>query len=106
MRHHNAACWRFGDARSGCLRRLDAQPFKIKGKRVKAKAETRGESWHRLIGLDDVVANDRQDILLIPEGSKDALGTFHFAAAEDTLSNIGLVVALGSAVKPVHEDVE
>jgi hypothetical protein len=26
---------------------------------VKAKAETRGEAWHRLIGLDDVLANDR-----------------------------------------------
>jgi len=52
--------------------RLDGHPFKINGECVKAKAETRGESWHRLIGLDDVVANDRREILLIVEGSKDA----------------------------------
>ena len=73
LRHRNALCWRFGDARNGCLRRLDGHPFKINGKCVKVKAETRGESWHRLIGLDDVVANDRREILLVVEGSKDAL---------------------------------
>jgi hypothetical protein len=65
LRHHNALCWRFGDARNGCLRRLDGRLFKINGQCVKAKAETRGESWHRLIGLDDVVANDRREILLL-----------------------------------------
>src|SRR5438045_3946090 len=27
MRHRDAACWRFGDARNGCLRRLDGHPF-------------------------------------------------------------------------------
>ena len=104
-KHRGSACWRFGDTRNGCFRRLDGQPFKINGERVKAKAETRGESWHRLIGLDDVVANDRRDILLTPEGSKDALGALHFADAEDRLSEIGLVVALGSAVKLVPEDI-
>ena len=57
IRHRNAPCWRFGDTRNGCLRRLDGQPFKINGKRVKAEAVTGGESWHRLIGLDDVLEN-------------------------------------------------
>src|SRR5512132_690270 len=60
LRHRNALSWRFGDARNGCLRRLDGHPFKINGERVKAKAETRGEPWHRLIGLDDVVANGQR----------------------------------------------
>ncbi len=55
--HRGVACWCFGDARNGCLRRLDGQPFKINGKRVKAEAVTGGESWHRLIGLDDVLEN-------------------------------------------------
>src|SRR5437867_4878981 len=31
LRHRNTLCWRFGDARNGCLRRLDGQPFKING---------------------------------------------------------------------------
>lgn len=106
LRHHNALCWRFGDARNGCLRRLDGHPFKINGERVKAKAETRGESWHRLIGLDDVVANDRREILLVVEGSKDGLAALHFAHVEGRLSQIGIVVALGAGVKLLADDVE
>lgn len=104
--HRGARCWRFGDARNGCLRRLDGQPFTINGQRVKAEAETKGEAWHRLIGLDDVLANDRRDILLTPEGSKDALAALHFADAEDRLSQIGIVAALGAGVKPLSDDVE
>jgi hypothetical protein len=106
LRHRNALCWRFGDARNGCLRRLDGHPFKITGERVKAKAETRGEPWHRLIGLDDVVANDRREILLVIEGSKDGLAALHFADVEGRLSQIGIVVALGAGVKLLADDVE
>ena len=65
------------------------QPFRIKGECVKAEAETKGESWHHLIGLDDVLANDRREILLTPEGSKDALAAFHFADAEDKTARSG-----------------
>src|SRR5205807_7947412 len=96
-KYRDVACWRFGDMRNGCLRRLDGQPFDINGQCVKAEAETKGDSWHRLIGLDDVLANDRREILLTPEGSKDSLAALHFADAEDTLSQIGVVAALGSA---------
>src|SRR5439155_27040680 len=59
-----------------------------------------------LIGLDDVVENDRGEILLIPEGSKDALAALHLADAEDRLMDVGVVVALGSAVKLIPDDVE
>jgi hypothetical protein len=104
--HRNSRCWRFGDTRNGCLRRLDGQPFDINGQCVKAEAETKGESWHRLIGLEDVLANDRREILLTPEGSKDALAALHFADAEARLSQIGVVAALGSAVKPIRDDIE
>ena len=106
VKHRNSRCWRFGDTRNGCFRRLDGQPFDINGQRVKAEAETKGKAWHRLIGLDDVVANDRRQILLTPEGTKDALAAFHFADAEDTLAEIGVVVALGSAIKLTQEDLE
>jgi hypothetical protein len=105
-RHRNLHCWRFGDTRNGCLRRLDGQPFKINRQCVKAEAETKGESWHRLIGLDDVVENDRREILMTPEGSKDALAALHFADVEGRLSQIGIVVALGAGVKPLSDDVE
>jgi hypothetical protein len=100
------ACWRFGDAHNGCWRRLDGHALEIKGERVKAEAETRGEAWHRLIGLDDVLANDRRDILLTPEGSKDALAALHFADAEDRLSRVGVVAALGAGVNPLRDDLE
>jgi hypothetical protein len=104
--HRNSCCWRFGDARNGCLRRLDGQPLDINGQCVKAEAETRGEAWHRLIGLDDILANDRRDILLILEGSKDALAALHFADAEEKLSSVGLVTALSASVNLLADDVE
>ena len=105
-KHRRVACWRFGDKHNGCLRRLDGQRFDINGQRVKAEAETFGEAWHRLIGLDDVLANDRREILLIIEGSKDALAALHFADAENRLSDVGVVAALSASVNPLAEDVE
>ncbi len=105
-KHRGVACWRFGDTRNGCWRRLDGQQFKINGQCVKAEAETRGYAWHRLIGLDDVLANDRREILLIIEGSKDALATLHFADSEDRLSDVGVVAALSASVNPLADDLE
>jgi hypothetical protein len=105
-KHRGADCWRFGDTRNGCFRRLDGQRFDINGRRAKAEAETSGEAWHRLIGLDDVLANDRREILLIVEGSKDALAALHFGDAEDRLLQIGVVAALGTGVKLLSDDVE
>jgi hypothetical protein len=105
-KHRGVVCWRFGDASNGCLRRLDGQPFAINGQCVKAESETRGQEWHRLIGLDDVLANDRREILMPIEGSKDALAALHFADAEAKLSQIGVVAALGAGVKPLPDDVE
>jgi hypothetical protein len=106
VNHRKDLCWRFGDSRNASFRRIDGEPFRIKGESVKAEAETRGKSWHRLIGLDDVVMNDRRDILLTPEGSKDALAALHFAAAEGNLSRVGVVAALGTGVNPLAEDLE
>ena len=50
--------------------------------------------------------NDRDEILLTPEGSKDALAAFHLADAEDRLMDVGVVAALGSAVKLIPDDIE
>jgi hypothetical protein len=103
-KYRGVPCWRFGDQRNGCLRRLDGQPFQINGRRVKVAAETRGEAWHRLIGLDDVSTNDRREILLIIEGSKDALAAFEFAHRAG-LAEVGVVTALGSGYRPIPEEV-
>jgi hypothetical protein len=88
------------------LRRLDGLPFEIKGQRVKAEAETRGDMWHRLIELDDVLTNNRREILLVTEGSKDALAALHFADAENSLSDVGVVAALGTGINLRADDVE
>jgi hypothetical protein len=106
VKHRNSHCWRFGDSRNGSIRRIDGEPFHINGDRVKAETENHGNSWHRLIGLDDVVENNRREILLTPEGSKDALAALHLAEAEATLREVGVVAALGSAVKPTRDDIE
>jgi hypothetical protein len=105
-KHRRVACWRFGDTQNGCLRRLDGLPFEINGQRVKAEAETRGKEWHHLIGLDDVLANDRREVLLIIEGSKDALAALHFADTEGRLSDVGVAAALGAGVNLRTEDIE
>src|SRR5713101_3076046 len=105
-RHRGVVCWRFGDTRNGCLRRLDGQPLKINGQRVKAEAETQEASWHGLIGIADVLANDCRDVLLTIEGSKDALAALHFADAQSRLSEVGLVAGLGAGVKLLPDDVE
>jgi len=106
VQHRKRHCWRFGDSRNASLRRMDGEPFRINGELVKAEAETRGQSWHHLIGIDDVVASNRLDILLAPEGSKDALAALHFADAEGILSSIGVVAALGAGINILAEDVE
>jgi hypothetical protein len=106
LKHRNSRCWRFGDSRNGSFRRIDGEPFRINGECVKAEGENHGNSWHQLIGLDDVVENDRRDILLTPEGSKDALAALHLADAEARLPDVGVVAALGSAVKLIPDDIE
>jgi hypothetical protein len=104
VKHRKCRSWRFGDSRNASFRRVDGEPFRISGESVKAEAETCGESWHHLIGLDDVIQKDRREILLLPEGSKDALAALHFANAEGTLSRVGVAVGLGTGIKPRTEE--
>jgi hypothetical protein len=102
--YRGAPCWRFGDTQNGCLRRLDGRPFQINGERVKVAAETRGEAWHRLIGLRDVSTNDRREILLIIEGSKDAMAAFELAHRAGILAKVGVVTALGTSYRHIPEE--
>jgi hypothetical protein len=106
VKHRSSRCWRFGDVANGSFRRIDGQPFKIRGELVKAEAETSGKCWHQLIGLEDVLANDRREVLLIIEGSKDALAALHFADVEGRLSSVSVVAALGAGINLRADDVE
>lgn len=105
VEHRGKPSWRIGDAKNGCVRSLDGTPFKIGRELCKAEAETKGDDWHRLIGLDDVVAHDRLMVLLV-EGIPDALAALHFAACEGTLSTIGIVIVLGEGARLLAADSE
>lgn len=105
-KHRGVPCWRFGDAHNASLRPLDGHSLSICGDSVKAEPTTRGDDWHRLIGLSDVVNGERDDVILLPEGSKDALAAFHFGDVEGTLEKVGIVCGLGSAMKLRTDDLE
>src|SRR5437899_5622578 len=101
VKHRNACCWRFGDSRNGSIRRIDGEPFRINGECVKAEAETCEESWHQLVGLEDIVANDRHFVIFVLEGSKDALAALELAHRAGLLCQVGIVMALGVGYRPI-----
>ena len=70
------------------------------------RADTSGEAWHRLIGLQDVVRNDRREVLLALEGSKDALAAAELAERAGVLPQTGIMCALGSGYRPIRSEVE
>jgi Toprim-like len=90
--------WRFGDESNGTTRRIDGRKWN--------RADNIGEDWHRLIGLDDVVRNDRKHVLFVIEGSKDALAAAEIAHRYGILSQVGIVCALGSGYRPIQDEVE
>ena len=58
--------WRLGDHANGCTRALNPHSnFK--------RADNSGDDWHKLIGLTDVIQNNRQYVIFVLEGSKDAV---------------------------------
>jgi hypothetical protein len=101
VEHRNSPCWRFGDSRNGSFRRLDGEPFRINGQRVKAEAETKGNAWHQLIGLADVVEHDRRFVIFVLEGSRDALAALELAHRAGLLCQVGIVMALGAGYRSI-----
>jgi Toprim domain-containing protein len=85
--------WRFSDESNGTTRRIDGRKWKC--------ADNRGADWHKLIGLADVVTNDRKDVILVIEGSKDALAAAEITHRSGILSKVGIVCALGSGYRPL-----
>jgi hypothetical protein len=103
--HFNDDHWRFGDDNNGTRRRLDGKKWRLKsGEQVKAFPDNSSAEWHRLIGLDDVVRNDRKYLLLAIEGSKDALAAADFAFHIGALSETGIMCALGSGYRPIPSE--
>ena len=86
--------WRFGDDSNGVTRKLNQRQKWMRG-------DNKGAAWHRLIGLDDVVAHDRKYVLLAIEGSKDALAAAEIAHCIDALPVAGITCALGSGYRPI-----
>ena len=103
--HIDAHTWRFGDESNGTTRRLDGRKWRLKtGEQVKAFADNKDAEWHRLVGLHDVIENDRQYALLAIEGSKDALAAAEFAFRIGHLSDTGIMCALGSGYRPIPSE--
>jgi hypothetical protein len=94
----SAEHWRFADESNGTTRRLDGRKWNL--------ADNSGSDWHKLIGLDDVVRNDRKHVFFVIEGSKDALAAAEFAYRLGILPQIGIVCALGSGYRPIASELE
>jgi hypothetical protein len=90
--------WRFGDESNGTTRKFSYPKYK--------RADNSGDEWHKLIGLDDVVRNDRREVLFVIEGSKDALAAAEIARRNGALSGTGILCALGSGYRPIRAELE
>jgi Toprim-like len=91
----DAEHWRLGDEHNGCTRRLDGGKWK--------RHDHSGPAWHRLIGLEDVTRHNRQLVLFVIEGSKDALAGAELARRFGDLPQTGIVCALGSGYRPERQ---
>jgi hypothetical protein len=91
--------WRFGDRTNGTTRNLRGRRF--------VRSENKGADWHKLIGLADVVANDRPFVILVTEGSKDGVAGLELAnRAGLPLSKVGICVALGAGYRPIPSEIQ
>ena len=96
--HVTEGHWRLGDNNNGSTRTFQAKKWR--------RADNRGGDWHKLIGLDDVVQNDRWYVILVIEGSKDALAAAEMARRRGILGQVGIVCALGSGYRPIPDEIE
>jgi hypothetical protein len=86
--------WRFGDRSNGCTRALNPHS-KFK------RSDHSGEDWHKLIGLVDVIEHNRQHVIFVLEGSKDAVAAMELAHRAGLLAQVGIVAALGASYRPI-----
>jgi hypothetical protein len=97
--HLNGDCWRFGDqSNRGVTRSLGDLDWK--------HSHTSAPAWHGLIGLSDVIENDRREVVLVIEGSKDALAAAEIAQRKGVLHEVGILAALGSGYRPIRSELK
>jgi len=97
--HVNGDSWRFGDQGNGATRSLNPHS-KFK------RCDNKWPNWHRLIGLDDLIENKRSFVIFVLEGSKDALASLELAHRAGLLQQVGVVVALSAAYRPIPTELE
>jgi hypothetical protein len=89
--------WRLGDASNpGITRSLNDLDWKY--------SHSNANTWHGLIGLCDVIENDRREAWLVIEGSKDALAAAEIANRKGVLHQVGILAALGSGYRPIPSE--
>jgi len=97
--HLDGDRWRFGDnSNHGVTRSLSDLSWK--------HSHTKGNTWHRLIGLADVSRTDRSEAWLVIEGSKDALAAAEIAQRIGVLRTVGILAALGSGYRPIPAELK
>jgi hypothetical protein len=90
--------WRYGDQSNGARRRFDDPGWK--------RGDNKRKDWHKLIGLDDVIQNNRRNVILVIEGSKDSLAAAEIANRSGILPQTGIICALGSGYRPIRSELE
>ena len=98
LSHISQGQWRFGDENNGTTRRFRTKKWK--------RADNSGSDWHKLIGLNDVIQNDRRRVIFVIEGSKDALAAAELARRHGILPEVGIVCALGSGYRPIPAELQ
>jgi hypothetical protein len=96
LKHRNSRYWRFGDRANGTTRALNGKKF--------VRSDNKGPDWHKLIGLADVVEHARRFVILVLEGSTDALAAFELAHRAGLLCQVGIVMALGAGYRPIDRE--
>jgi hypothetical protein len=90
--------WRLGDQSNGATRGLNPRS-KFK------RCDNKGEKWHQLIGLQDVIESGRRFVIFVIEGAKDAMAALELAHRAGLLPEVGVVAALGAGYRPIQSEI-
>jgi hypothetical protein len=97
--HLNGDRWRLGDnSNPGVTRSLNDLDWK--------HSHSSGNTWHGLIGLNDMIEHNRQIAWIVIEGTKDALAAAEIAHRNGALAKTAILCALGSGYRPIHSELK
>jgi Toprim domain-containing protein len=89
--------WHYGDDNNGGSRYLKGGQWK--------ECDTSGDDWHKLAGLQDVIAKNRKQVAFVLEGVKDALAAAELFNRLGLLPTTGIVAALGAGYRPIESEI-